>query len=117
MRIWQRLREDLKLPVLIRALNERLAPRVVSKTGTYSATVNDSLVKADATGGAFTVTLPTAVGVAGKTYTVKRMNGGANAVTVACSAAETIDGAATYALSSQYAVVTVVSDDSNWLIV
>lgn len=117
MRAWQRLREDLELPTLIRAINERLVSPVVSKTAAYSATVRDQLIKADATGGAFTVTLPTAVGATSKTYTIKRMNAGANAVTVACSGAETIDGSATYSLSSQYASVTVVSDNSNWLVI
>lgn len=106
----------MELPVLIRALNERLSPSVASKTAAYSVSVNDQIVKADATGGAFTVTLPTPVGVSGKTYTVKRMNAGANAVTVG-TAAGTIDGAATSVLASQYAVLRVISDNSNWLVI
>lgn len=67
----------------------------------------DCLVMADATGGAITVTLPEASDVLGLRVTVKRMNGGGNAVTVSRSGTDTIDGANTAALGSQYARVTV----------
>lgn len=94
-----------------------VALEVVSKTGTYAATMRDGVILGDATGGAFTVTLPTAVGRAGKTFTVKRINSGGNAVTVGTTSSQTIDGSTTYALSSQYASVTVVSDGANWHII
>ena len=41
----------------------------------------------------------------------------ANAVTVGTTSSQTIDGAATYALSAQYKYVKVVSDGSHWIIV
>ena len=89
----------------------------VSVSATYSIKDTDGLVMADATGGAFTATLPTAVGKKGKRYTVKRMNAGGNNVTAGTTGSETIDGAATSALTAQYESVTVVSDGSNYLIV
>jgi len=62
-----------------------------------------------------TVTLPTAVWIPGRQYTIKRT--GTGGVTVAASGGETIDGAATYSLSAQWKYVVVVSDGANWLIV
>lgn len=89
----------------------------VSKTGAYTATTTDEVISADATSAAFQITLPTAVSKAGQTYTIKRANAGANAVTVGTTSSQTIDGATTYSLSAQYKFVTVVSNGANWLII
>jgi len=89
---------------------------VASKTSAYTLTASDSIALCDATGAAFTITLPTAAGVAGRQYTVKRVNGGSNNVTVATTSSQTIDGATTYVLSAQYDKITVTSDGANWFI-
>jgi len=91
-----------------------IAPSAV-KTTTYAILTTDSAVLTDATSGSFTVTLPTAVGVAGKTYTIKRTDQTlANAVTIATTSSQTIDGATTRKLCTQYEQFTIVSDGSNW---
>lgn len=64
--------------------------------------------------GTTTVTLPTAVGNT-NLYTIKRT--GTNTVTVATTSAQTIDGAATQTLLTQYESMGFVSDGSNWGIV
>lgn len=84
------------------------------KTAAYTALTGE-LVLADATGGAFTVTLPSAA-VAGRQVIVKRMNTGVNNVTVA-PAAGTIDGAANVALTAQYQVTRLIADGTNWVTV
>lgn len=81
-------------------------------TGATTLTDAHSVVLASATGGAFSVTVPTAVGCAGRRYTIKRTNSGANAVTVA--AATLIDGDASVILSAQYATIVIVSDGATW---
>lgn len=88
---------------------------VVAKTAAYTATAADSVITADATGGAFSITLPTAVGIAGKSYTVKRINGGSNAVTVATTSSQTIDGGVSRTLSTQWESLTVTSNGANWV--
>ena len=98
-------------------VNGSIATTVANKTAAYTLLSTDSVITADATGGAFTVTLPTAVGIAGRAYTVKKIDSSANAVTVGTTSSQTIDGATTYALSSRYQFVTVVSDGANWQIV
>jgi len=75
-------------------------------------------VIADAVGGAFDVTLPTAASAftngVGREYKIKRINAGGNKVTVAANGAETIDGVATFKLNQQFDHVTVQSDGTEW---
>jgi len=89
---------------------------VNTKTAAYTLTATDSVILADATTAAFQVTLPTAVGITGRQYTVKRINSGANNVTAGCTDAETIDGATTFVLTTQYQSITVVSAGTVWFI-
>jgi hypothetical protein len=62
-----------------------------------------------------TVNLPGAVGF-NAAILVKKVGAGA-AVTVQAAGSQTIDGAATYSLSTQYKYVRLLSDGSNWQIV
>jgi hypothetical protein len=94
-----------------------LISNIVSKTSAYSALTSDEIVIVDAITSAFTITLPTAVGVTGQIYTIKRINSGGNAVTVGTTSLQTIDGATTYALSAQYKYLKVASDGANWIII
>jgi hypothetical protein len=93
------------------------AESLVTKTSAYTATATDYTILANATSAAFSVTLPTAVGANGKLYIVKKVDSSANAVTVATTSAQTIDGASTYVMGYQYQSVTVQSDGANWFIV
>jgi hypothetical protein len=89
---------------------------VASKTAAYAATPADRFLACDSTGGAFSVTLPSAALYPGLALTVKRVNAGANDVTLAGAGGQTIDGAATLALTAQWAYATVFSDGVNWLV-
>ena len=89
--------------------------RSVSATGNVQS--GDYLLLCDSTAGAVTVTLPPAALVPGRIYVFKRINAGANNVVVDGYASETIDGAATYTLSSQWAGVTVMSNGTAWFII
>ncbi len=103
------------LPFLKLIVRGPIATALVRVTAAYTILETDSTVVADATGAAFAVTLPTAAGIRkGREYLVKRLNAGANNVTVTAAGAETIDGAATVALVAQYAFLRVQSDGSNW---
>lgn len=64
---------------------------------------------------ALTHTLPTAVGIAGRIYTIKNINTGV--VTIATTLSQTIDGATTYSLATQYKYVTVQSNGVSWDII
>lgn len=73
-------------------------------------------VTVDASGGAKTITLPTAVGITGRMYVIKKIDSSSNAVTVDANGSQTIDGALTVDLASQYEAMTIISDGANWLI-
>lgn len=64
---------------------------------------------------AVTINLPTAAGIAGMKYQIKRL-GTAN-VTIDGNSTETIDGATTLILYNQNTSATIVSDNSNWVII
>lgn len=89
----------------------------VSNIAAYTPTAFDSTIRADSTAAAFNINLPSAADQLGRIYTIKRVNAGANAVTVAPSGGQTIDGAATYMLGLQYQFVTIQSNGVNWDII
>lgn len=91
---------------------------LASYTANHTATTSEEYLFASAASASITITLPTASGVAGQSYTVVRTDSTiANTLTVATTSAQTINGATTYAsLWAQYAYVQVVSDGSNWTI-
>lgn len=87
-----------------------------SVTSTYTAKVTDGFIPCS--GSAFTVTLPTAVGNNGKILTIIKTDASfSNIITIDGNASETIDGALTTTLNTQYEAVTLVSDNANWSIV
>jgi hypothetical protein len=94
-------------------------PVPAAKAADYTAQHYDAggVVIMDTAAAIRTFTLPTAVGVPGMQFTVKRK--GANSVTIATTSSQTIDGAAasTFNLATDFAKLTVVSDGANWLTV
>lgn len=89
----------------------------IAQTSSYNITLFDNVIAADATSASFAVTLPTAVGITGKIYTIKKIDSSVNTVTVATTSAQTIDGAASEVLSYQYDGITVQSNGANWFII
>jgi hypothetical protein len=87
----------------------------VSTTHTETATSGTKVLKADTTGGTFTITLPTAVGNTA-TIIVKKVAGSAT-LTIDGSGSETIDGGTTASIVEVYESVTLISDNSNWQII
>lgn len=81
---------------------------VTTVNSTYTATSADDVILAN---GTFTVTLPSAAGILGKTITVK--NVGSGTITVDGDGSETIDGDPSVTLSAQ-ATISLVSDGANW---
>lgn len=86
---------------------------VATKTTTYTA-VNADIILADASGGAFTITLPAASNRL--VVVVKKIDNTGNLLTIS-PAAGTIDGQSTHTLAQQYTSVTLTSDGSNWFVI
>ena len=93
----------------------RGAYRSVSATGNVVS--GDYLLVCNAAGGSITLTLPPVALVPGRIYVFKRINSGANTVTVDAYASETIDGALTHVLSAQWNSVTIMNNGIAWFII
>lgn len=86
-------------------------------TLTSGATLDDtySVVLADASSGAFTITLPTASGRTGRFFTVNRIDSAlTNLVTIATTSSETIDGVLNVYIGQRFQPITFISDGTNW---
>jgi len=68
---------------------------------------------------ASTLTLPTAVSIAGRSYRIKNasLTGPTPVVTIATTASQTIDGLSSWTLTDLYQTVTLVSNGTNWNVV
>lgn len=87
----------------------------LAKTANYTLLTTDTIIRADASAGAFTLTLPASSGNAGLTYTIIRTDSASstNALTIDGNASETISTQLTYNLAPNEAV-TIECDGSNW---
>lgn len=92
-------------------------PAIPIKTSAYTLTEDDNTIEANATGGAFTIGLPPAAQSAGRDWTVIKIDASANAVTIDGNGAETINGALTHALTTQWQSATYRSNGTSWRIV
>lgn len=84
---------------------------LVTKTDDYTITDDDAVILCN---GTFTLTLPTAVGIDGRIYTIKNI--GTGEVTIDGNGDETIDDGKTATLTDQYEVINIVSDNTEWFI-
>lgn len=86
------------------------------KTTTTTLTSGNGMNNScDATSGAFTITLPAASASNGQTFWFKKIDSSANAITITRAGSDTIDGATTYVLSTQYQWVQLINDGtSKW---
>lgn len=90
---------------------------MVSVTASYAMNYNDAVILADATAGAITITLKPAAECVQKRVTIKKTDSSGNSVTIDGNGAETIDGAATKSLATQYKSYDLVSYGGAWWIV
>ena len=92
-----------------------LVPTAVSsKSANYTLVNADAIILGDATSAAFTLTLPTAVGLSGKVFWLKKIDSSINAITIATTSAQTINGQSTRHLATQYELLALASDGANW---
>ena len=87
---------------------------VVATTATLTA--NDQVVIADTATAIITLTLPAVATNTGLTYSVKKVGSTANVV-IDGAGAETIDGATTLALTTQYDSTTLYCNGTEWFII
>ena len=89
---------------------------ITKSSGNSPEAIPEYLTTCDATAAAFAQNLPDATRCKGNRVTYKKVDSSTNAVTVTAQGAQKIDGAATYVLATQYKMVSVISDGTQWLI-
>ncbi len=87
---------------------------VVSKTANYTPLSTDAYIECDASGGAFTITLPPVAGNPGLALDIMKTDSSANAVTVDGDGSDLIDGATTAVIVSENESIVVVSNGTSW---
>lgn len=99
-------------------LNGSMATNITNKTANYTVTAADNTILADASGGAFTITLPSPSGLNGRMYTIKKIGTGGidNAVTITPTSGN-IDGGSSYIIYNDWTFVTLQTDGSNWYVI
>ena len=90
---------------------------IATKTSSYTASMGDSVLLCNAASGPVTITLPSAVGIQGRAFQIKKTDGSANVCTLTAASGQTIDGAAASTLNTQYATKKVESDNANWQVI
>jgi hypothetical protein len=90
---------------------------IINTSSNLTLNATHYTVTVDASAGNRTITLPNAVGAAGRIYVIKKTDVTGNNVTIATTSSQTIDGAANKMISTQYAGYTVQSDNTNWMII
>ena len=87
-------------------------------TASTTALITDNILVFTGTSAA-TLTLPTAVSIAGRSYQVKNasLTGPTPLLTIATTSSQTIDGLTSWSLTDLYQTVTLVSNGTNWHVV
>jgi hypothetical protein len=87
----------------------------VTSVYTETATSGYKIILADTTSGAFTINLPTAVG--NTALIVIKKTGGSGLLTIDANSTQTIDGSLTATISVNNTSLSLISNNSNWLII
>lgn len=86
----------------------------------YTILLSDCVIHSTrSSSGTQTITLPAAATVSGYVFIIKDAGGlaGTNNITIDPNGAETIDGAATYTMSSNYSAIRIYSNGVSWFII
>jgi hypothetical protein len=99
-------------------LNGSMSTNITKQSSTYTVTEADNTVLADASGSAFTITLPSPTNIAGRIYTIKKVgNGGINNAVTINPSSGTIDGGSNFIIYNDWTFVTLQTDGTNWYII
>ena len=94
-------------------VNGSLSKKVTTITTSATLNATDNTVLCNNAATPITVTLPTAVGILGRLYNIKKGTSTSD-ITIDGNASETIDGGTTVVLSDQMDAITLFSDGANW---
>ncbi len=97
---------SLDWPVGYEIVNDQISFPATVVTSAYTVTALDEVIEADATSGAYAVTLPTAVGRS-RRVTIVKVDSTTNAITITPQSGQTIDGASSIIIAAEWGSVTL----------
>ena len=97
--------------------NSGLSVSTKEVSSTYNVLPSDCIILCDATAGDFTVYLPSCINNRGKWYILKKIDVGANIITIDAHGAELIDHLGTYDLELEDEFVYLSSSGSKWQVI
>jgi hypothetical protein len=93
------------------------AAGIVTKTANYTASVSDHTILCNNTAGAITIGLPSAAGITGRIYVIKKISAAGNDVVLGTYfGAETIDSSTSFAITTQDSSIMLQSNGTAWFI-
>jgi len=95
-------------------VNSSFATAIVFKQQDYTLTDIDHTVLVNCSGGNVTITLPTAVGCAGRLYVIKRVDSSGNSANIDANGSEQIEGSTSLVGVASGGSLTLQSDNSGW---
>ena len=95
-------------------VNSSFATAIAAKSSDYTLTGADHTILIDCSSGNVTLTLPTAVGCAGRIYMIKRIDDTANAANINSNGSEEIEGSTNSASVTAMGSIVIQSDNSGW---
>jgi len=99
-------------------VNGSVAMAIKTVTATYTVTGADNTILADATAGAFAITLPApAAGIQGRIYTIKKTGGDIDKAVTINPGGGSIEGGSSYVIYNDWTFITVQTDGTNWYII
>jgi hypothetical protein len=95
-----------------------LSPSILAaKTSNFTTISSNHTIPVDATSGAIVISLVSATAAVGIIQVIKKIDASVNTVTIDPSGSETIDGAATKVLSTQWESMMIQSNGTNWYVI
>ena len=95
-------------------VNSSFATAIAARNADYTLTANDHTVLVDCSAGNVTLTLPTAVGCAGRIYIIKRTDTSDNSANIDANGSEQIEGSTSLVGVASRGSLTIQSDNSGW---
>lgn len=89
---------------------------ISTKNSNYTVMLNDGFLLADCSSGNLIFTLPTAASAISKVFYIKKSDSTANTLTIQANGSETVDGANTISIPTQYQSFSLVSSGSAWFL-
>lgn len=90
---------------------------ITTKTADYTAGASDYTILVSCSSANITITLPAVASYVGRIYNIKKIDATGYTVTVDGNSSETIDGALTQVISTQYESLQIQSNGTSWYII